>query len=69
MTPATLRTALASLGISQARLARLLDLNPSTIQRWLTGQAPIPRPVELLLALMVRGVTDADTLERWTAPR
>ena len=63
MTPADFRVTLAALGIAQARLARLLDLNPSTVQRWATGELPVPRSAVLLLRLMADGKADVAALE------
>ena len=49
MTPAAYRATLAGLGISQARLSRLLDADKSTPNRWATGAVPVPRAIVLLL--------------------
>lgn len=50
MTPEAFTAALAALGLSQARLARILDLSRGTPNRWATGALPVPSSVALLLA-------------------
>ena len=47
MTPADLRAWRAARGISQMRLAVLLDLSLRTIGKYESGEATIPRTVEL----------------------
>jgi transcriptional regulator with XRE-family HTH domain len=34
------------MGISQQELARKLELDPRTVRRYVSGERPIPRPVE-----------------------
>jgi transcriptional regulator with XRE-family HTH domain len=49
MTPEAFRAALAALGMSQARLARILEMDKTAPHRWATGLRPVPKAVELLL--------------------
>ncbi len=63
MTPDSFRETLAGLGLSQARLGRLLGVDKMTPSRWATGDAPIPRAVELLLWAMAEGGVTLAELE------
>lgn len=63
MTSKQYREALAGLGMSQARLGRLLGRDKSTPNRWATGRVPIPREVELLLLLALSIQMTADDLD------
>lgn len=51
MTQTDFTAALDALGMTQARLARLLDLDKNTPNRWAKGLARIPKPVEVLLTI------------------
>jgi pyocin large subunit-like protein len=55
MTPAALRAAPAALGLSGRGLARLLDVNEKTFRRWIAGEQPIPRSVEIAVSAMLAG--------------
>lgn len=55
MTPDALRAAPKALGLSGRGLARLLDVNEKTFRRWLTGEVPIPRSVEIAVGAMLAG--------------
>lgn len=37
--------------MSHRAIAAFLDVEPITFRRWMRGQSPIPRPVELLFEL------------------
>jgi transcriptional regulator with XRE-family HTH domain len=37
---------LGRMEISQLELARRLDIDPRTVRRYVSGERPIPRPVE-----------------------
>ncbi len=54
-----LMAAIAQLNLTQASLARALDISDRTMRRYVAGDAPIPRVVELavkyLLALRAAG--------------
>lgn len=63
MTPVDYRATLATLGISQARLGRLLSVNKDTPTNWSKGNTEIPTAVALLLELMARGDVSIDQLE------
>lgn len=39
---------------TQEKLAKLLDLTTRQIRRYLTGEAPIPRTVELSINLLIQ---------------
>ncbi len=63
MSPATFRATLKGLHISQARLARLLDLNKQTPTRWMNEEHPVPREVEIIVLLLASGRVTIDELE------
>lgn len=63
MSPITYCAVLKHVGLTQARLARLLKVNPHTTSKWACGHAPIPHAVALLLAAMNGGYLNADDLE------
>lgn len=50
MSPNDYRAALAAIGLTQARLARILGSDKATTNRWSTGFRRVPRSIELLLA-------------------
>lgn len=68
MTPEELRLHLESLELPQRRFAALMDVSYSTVKRWLTGDAPIPVPVIVLLRLLDRGVITTQWIERVAQP-
>jgi transcriptional regulator with XRE-family HTH domain len=43
MTPQEFRDTIRELGLSQRALARHLGLNKSTVNRWATGETPVPQ--------------------------
>lgn len=49
MTPDQLKAAMTELGLSTAALARLLEVDQTTIWRWRTGKSPMPKMAELLI--------------------
>jgi len=49
VTPDGFRKIRESIGYSQARLAKKMDITIRTITRWETGEVPIPKTVELAL--------------------
>jgi DNA-binding transcriptional regulator YdaS (Cro superfamily) len=50
MTPAELRSICDSLNPGgQSKLARMLDVSPRTMRRWLAGKIGIPAVVELAI--------------------
>ncbi len=49
MTGRQLRAALKQLGLAQTATARLLGVNVRTMRRWIAGDVPVPRMVELVL--------------------
>ena len=63
MAPAEYRNTLAALGISQARLGRLLKVNKDTPTNYGKGHTEIPKAVALLLRAMSAGLVSIETLE------
>lgn len=57
------RSQMAALGMSQARLVRLLNLNKDTVSRWAVGEREPPRAVMLLLRLIESGRVTIEELE------
>lgn len=51
-TPESLDALLYQLDMPNRECARLCGVNPTTIQRWLNGQTPIPHAVIRLLTIM-----------------
>lgn len=63
MTQNEFRDSLAALGLSQARLSRLLQTDKATPNRWASGSVEIPRAVVLLLRTLEGGKTTIEELE------
>jgi DNA-binding transcriptional regulator YiaG len=59
-----IRFARKSLGITQARLARLLDVAPETVSRWETGSEVMSRVSRLALLAVVRDMAGLGRVER-----
>ena len=53
MTPAELRVAIASLGVTQAGLGSTIGITTSTVHAYLSGQNPIPMPTAILIRILV----------------
>ena len=68
MTPAQFRDTLGALGITQARLGRLLGLDKNTANRWATGSTEVPQAVAVLLRLVAAGRLTVDDLDVSRAP-
>lgn len=51
--PDTLGVLLEQLDLTNRDLARLCEVAPATVQRWLAGSGPIPMAVIRMLLLMV----------------
>lgn len=49
MTIDALKSARATLGLSQAELAARIGVAPNTVSRWEAGRHPIPRWVSILI--------------------
>lgn len=60
MTPAELRSLLASGGVSQSQAARLLKVDLRTIGRYVQGSQPIPIAVEIALTCLIRHSQSGD---------
>lgn len=54
MSPLQYREAIARLGLSQVAAGEFLIGNPRTSRRWALGESAVPKPVALLLRLMIR---------------
>lgn len=61
---AEIRFARKSLGLTQARLAALLDVAPETISRWETGSESMSRVSRLALLAVVRSAGALARLEK-----
>ena len=68
MTPEQFRDTLGALGITQARLGRLLSLDKNTANRWATGSTEVPQAVAVLLRLVAAGRLTVDDLDVSRAP-
>jgi hypothetical protein len=53
MTSSQLRRLLASNELPQSVAARLLDIDPRTMRRYIAGDLPVPKVVELALEWVV----------------
>jgi hypothetical protein len=49
-----LSTAIAALGTTQTGLAKMLELGDRTVRRYVAGDAPIPRVVELAVIYLLQ---------------
>ncbi len=58
MTPAELKSARKSLGLSAERLAALVGVTRDAVCKWESGKRPIPRWIELVMYLLTRPVRD-----------
>ncbi|HEY8581232.1 MAG TPA: hypothetical protein VIL72_15190 [Beijerinckiaceae bacterium] len=56
------KSQLDSMQLSQARAAQLFGVDVESVERWVSGSEPIPRPVELATTLMVRGAMTAQEI-------
>jgi transcriptional regulator with XRE-family HTH domain len=63
LSPDDFRAVLGELGISQARLARLLGVATTTAWRWAAGEVAIPRAVGLLLCALYAKLVTMEQLE------
>lgn len=53
MTPEELADTRERLGMTKSQLADHLDIDPRTVRRWELGEVDIPKPVAMLLRLML----------------
>ena len=54
MSPEELRTAMRTLGYrTQSELASAIGVNRSTVSLWLEGKVGVPRPVAMLLRMLI----------------
>lgn len=52
MTPAEIKAARASFGLSQAAFADLIGVNPRTVRRWESGETAVPRRAARLVLVL-----------------
>jgi hypothetical protein len=62
------RSTLEKLGLSQALLARLLEVTPRAVSIWLSGARPVPGPVEAYLRLFTSATAEARLAEVQRTP-
>lgn len=65
MEPAELREWIAAHGYTVSGLARDLDVERKTVQRYLSGESVIPRAIELALEALA---AKKEAAEEWTLP-
>ena len=53
VTPDEYRETIESLGLSQMAAARLLGVDGRTSRRWVSGERPIPPPVQRFLRFLI----------------
>jgi len=53
VTPAYLDKQLTQLDMQNVELARIADVAPTSVQRWLNGSSPVPRSIVVMLELMI----------------
>jgi hypothetical protein len=57
------KNVIASVGMSQVRAAKFLDVNERTSRRYASGEWPLPRAHRLLLAVLVHKRVSPDRAE------
>lgn len=50
----TIRDTLCTLGLTQTEFAALIGVSVRAVNKWCTGAAPTPAPIERILMLMER---------------
>lgn len=65
MTPEQFRTSLRRLGLSQTGAALFLGRGARTVYGWISGEAEIPDPDAMLIAVMVNTKTTADDARKF----
>lgn len=63
MTDAEFRTAIGALGLSQVGAGRFLTGSPRSGQRYASGETPVPKPVAMLLRIMIASDLTATDVE------
>jgi len=67
MTPRQFKTAIKTLGLSQAAAGRYLDVSERTANRYAKGTAKIPGPSAILLRLLIQcGIKPV--IPKWVSP-
>ena len=73
MPPAELRAIIATLGLTQTRVAQLLGVNDATLRRWLmaseiNASRDIPEPVARVMRAAGAGKLKLETLAKFASP-
>lgn len=68
MSPAEFRAAIETLGLSQVAAGRFLG-GAQKGQRYATGATPVPKPVALLLAIMITLGLKPEDVESYGNPK
>ena len=63
MTPIQYKAAKRRLGLSHSGVARLFVVHPRTSRRWQSGEAPIPKSVEIAMVLLAKQKAPADFID------
>lgn len=63
MTANQFRAALEKTGLSQLEAARILNANERTVRRWAIGERTVPKPVAIMLRLMIAGKITTKDIE------
>lgn len=69
MTKDEYREALATLGLAQEEVGKLLGVGPRTARRWASGEVPVPGPVEMHVRLWLELPEMLDVTRRLAAKR
>ena len=67
MTPTEFRDNRLALGFSTEQLAEQLHVDPRTVRRWQDGSQPVPGPVAVAMAFLLRQVCPPATTRRSTS--
>jgi len=63
--PAELRAARAALGLTQAQMARMLDVTPRVYQAWEAPSGTTARPPAVRVGRLVRAYLDGHRPQDW----
>jgi DNA-binding transcriptional regulator YdaS (Cro superfamily) len=44
----------------QSKMARDINVNPTTVRRWVSGRIPVPGPVEAFIQCMLRARSERE---------
>jgi DNA-binding transcriptional regulator YiaG len=54
MTHTQFEAARNKLGLTQAQVGRLVDVEPRTVRRWAAGEQPVPVGVAMIMRLLIK---------------